>query len=154
MWGQIPQHIDVVLVEAEVQPGGVDVVDLPEIPILHDLVESDDSRVVLERVADHQRHLLGGCGLDERSSIGRGQCQGLLDEYVLARIDRLQGQIEMCCWWRRNDHGVDIVDGGRERVGSIGAWKCLCDCLPPFGVCIDRDDALYFSNAMEHAHVL
>ncbi len=55
---QVPDDVHVALVQAQVQPGRVDVEHAAELPGPDDLPQLPDRRVVLEGVADHQMHVV------------------------------------------------------------------------------------------------
>ena len=77
---------------AEVEAVPVDVVDVAEVAGVRDLLQLDHAGVVLEQVADHQHRAraLGRGG--DLLGIGRRLRERLLDEAVLARLQRLERQ--------------------------------------------------------------
>ena len=102
--GQLEQHRDVVRTEApervlvgaelaEVEALGVQVVDVAEVALFDQVGELADPGVVTEQVPDHQGQVaLGGQGHDALSQ-GRVLGQRLLDEAVLARLQRPDRQV-------------------------------------------------------------
>ena len=84
MRAERPERVLVGAQLAEVEPVGVDVVDLAELAAVGDLLQLRDARVVLEQVPDHQR-APGGVGRGDRAlGVRDGLRERLLDEAVLA----------------------------------------------------------------------
>src|SRR6185295_10923741 len=54
---EVPDDVDVLLVQTEVQSRAVDVTDLAELAAVRDVTQLPDRGVVLEGVADHEMHL-------------------------------------------------------------------------------------------------
>ena len=105
---QVEDHVDVMLVEAQVQPGGVQVVQVTEPSVPHHVAQAPDRRVVLEGVPHHQDHAGRLRGVHHRPGSSRRRGQWLLDEHVLAGGDGLQGK-SLVRARRRGDHdGVDV----------------------------------------------
>src|SRR5207237_9212964 len=52
MRGEVEDDVDVVLVQAQVEAGAVDVVHLAQFPVLYQLADLPDGGVVLDRVTD------------------------------------------------------------------------------------------------------
>jgi hypothetical protein len=115
---QRPERVLVRAQLAQIQAVAVDVVDVAELARVGDLLELDDSRVVLEEVPDHQdlagrfgsgHDLLGvGCRLRDR----------LLDEAVLARFEHLDRQGRMGRHRRCDDYRVNGVVG--QQLADLG----------------------------------
>ena len=134
--GQVQHDRDVVRAERpervlvgaqlpEVEPVGVDVVDVAELAGGRDLLELGHARVVLEQVADHQgpaRPLGGG---DGPLGLLDGLRERLLDEAVLARVEHALGQ-RAVGRHRRGEHDrVERVVGQQvvEVRGEAGAGE-------------------------------
>ena len=111
MRAEVPDDADVGLVQAEVDAARRDEVELAELAAVDQLLDGDDRRAVEERVARHQ-HAAGLAGqAHELCRLLGARCEGLLDEDVLAELQRLRGELEVGRD-RRRDH--DRVDSGRR----------------------------------------
>ncbi len=76
---------------AEVEPVGVDVLDLAELAPRDQVLEASDRRVVLEQVPDHQDAAFRSGQRDQASPSSAVKSQGLLDEDILAGLQGLAG---------------------------------------------------------------
>ena len=121
MRAERPERVLVGAQLAEVEPVAVDVVDVAELARVGDLLQLDHARVVLEQVADHQdlaralgrgRDLLG---------VGDGLRQRLLDEAVLAGLERLEREVGVGRHRRGDDHRVERVVG--EQIVDVAGGR-------------------------------
>ena len=105
------------LVLAEVHPRRGDEVDLAELVLLDQLADLVDGRAVEERVARHQHEpaLLGQ--LDELDRVVGRRGQRLLDQHVLAGLQRALGDRIVRAGRSGDDHRVDVV--AREHVVEV-----------------------------------
>ena len=58
MWCEVPDDVDVVPEETQVEAFQFDAANFPQVPILDQLTQFIDGRIILERVSDHQHPLL------------------------------------------------------------------------------------------------
>ncbi len=86
MGAEAPERVLVCPQLAEVQAVAVDVVDLPELTAISQLLELLHARVVLQQVADHQHPVCGQPGIDGPLCVGDRLGERLLDEAVLAGL--------------------------------------------------------------------
>src|SRR4029079_10911040 len=66
---EIPEDVDIELVQTEIEPSSVDVADMSELATLDDVAQLPDGGVVLERVARHQQDAGAISGVDERLAL-------------------------------------------------------------------------------------
>ena len=112
VWRQVENDVDVVLVEAEVQPRAVDVVELAQLLTAHELAKLPNRRVVLKGVPDHENDA-GFCRrLDQPPCPGGRRRQRFLDQDVLACRDSLQSDWHVHARRRRDHHGVHVRQRG------------------------------------------
>ncbi len=69
---------------AEVEAIAVDVIQIAQLPLVEQLLQPVDRRVVLEQMADHQDLPRPLGGRDRRFGLGGGRRERLLDKAVLA----------------------------------------------------------------------
>ena len=112
---EVADDVDVGLVETEVQPGGVDVVELAQRSRVRTMSRSHhDRRVVLERVPSHQRHS-GSLGrVDQSRGVAGVGCERLLHEDVLSCRDGPLGQAPVGGRWGGDDDGVDVRESSES----------------------------------------
>ena len=139
---EIPQHVDVELMEAEVDALAVDVVDAADAVGLEDLLHLHDGRVVDEGVADHKGlpGMLGGA--DDRLGIRDGPGERLLDEHVLAGSESFLGDLAMRAHRGRDTDRVDLLVVQKLVMvrGHTHGRKALAEALEALlGKVSDRD---------------
>ena len=104
--GEVPQHVDVGLDEAEVDAHGVEVLDVADVAAVDELADVLHGRRVAVRVVAHQHEAGIVGGLDELAPLGDRRRERLLDEHVLAGGER--GQSDRRCAsppaWRSPPH--------------------------------------------------
>ena len=118
---QVKHDVDVTLVEAEVESGGVQVVQISEIAALHHRSELPHCRVVLKGVTHHQGHSLLLGGLDHGFPFLHGGRQGLLNQHVNSARDGLERQRGMQRWRCSNHHRVHLVQCLAESPVAVHA---------------------------------
>ena len=132
---EVPQDVDVELVEPEVDALAVDVLDAPDAALGEDLLHRDDSGVVHEGVADHERAagLLGRA--QDRLGIGDVRGEWFLDEDVLAGGEGFLGERAVRADRRRDAHGVDRAVGEERAMvgGRLQRGEPFADRLEPLG---------------------
>ena len=122
--GEVPQHADVVLEQAEVHAHRVVVVDLAE-AVVDQLAHLADRAGVHEGVVDGQ-HEAAAIGLVDQALrlLGRRRDR-LLDEDVLAGLERPHRQVEVARDRRRDGDRVDarVVQHRAEVAGDLDGRK-------------------------------
>ena len=77
---EVPDHVDVVLEEPEVDPHTVHVVELAQFAGVEDLLDAAHDVAEQIGMVDHQHTTVPGGQLDQCPSLGDARCQGLLDQ--------------------------------------------------------------------------
>nr|WP_254126842.1 hypothetical protein [Aquihabitans sp. G128] len=134
--GEAPERVLLLADAPEVQAVGVEVAELAQRPPLHELLELQERRVVLQQVPHHQGAPGGGGRSHDRLGVGHRERQRLLHEDVLAGLERLDGQPGVVHRGRGDDQGVDLGVGHHLGEGAG------CD---PVGLglgCGDRRDGV------------
>src|SRR5919204_149264 len=90
---EVPDRIDVAANATEVEPLRVDVVDLPELALPQQLAHVLHGRAEAEGVPHHQDEAGRAGLLAESAAVGRRERERLLDEDMLAGLERLGGQL-------------------------------------------------------------
>ena len=85
---EAPERVLVGADDAQVLPVAVEVEDLAERALVHEVLQLLHGGVVDEQVVDHQHPAARVGQLGQRVRVGRGQRQWLLDEGVLAGLER------------------------------------------------------------------
>ena len=130
---EVPQHVDVELVQTQIHALAVDVVDAADPIGFEDLLHRDNGGVVDEGVADHEGLPGAVTGTDDGFGIAHGCGEWLLDEDVLSRRERFLGELPMGADRRDDADGVDrgIID----ELAVIGRHthrrKALADDVEP-----------------------
>ena len=109
---QIPDDVDVVLKQSEVHPRRVEVVERPQRAAVDELPDLPDRAAEEERVVHHDLEVLPVGQLDQLLGLRGGRRERLLDEHVLAVLERRLGELEVRP--DRRDHR-DRVDVGRRQ---------------------------------------
>ncbi len=73
---EIPEHVDVALHQPQVDPHGVDVVDLPQRAAAHEVADAPDHRRVAVGVVAHEDPLVGLGRRDDRPALGTDEASG------------------------------------------------------------------------------
>ena len=109
---EVPDHVHVVLEQAEIHPRAVVVVDVAEIAGADDLADLLDRAGVDEGVVDHQGQVAARRFFDQPPRIVGGGGDRLFDDDVLAGAQRGKGQLVMRRDRRGDQHGIDggVVD--------------------------------------------
>ena len=113
---QVPDHVHVVLEQAQVDPHGVVVVDLAQRAVVDEMLHLADGPREQEGVVHHDPEVFPLGQVDELLGLGDGVGEGLLDKDVLAGLEGLFGQLEVGEDGRDDGHGVD-VRGPDQLVG-------------------------------------
>ena len=108
---EVPQGVDVGPDLSEVETLRVDVADLAELSRIDVLLHPPDGRVEQEDVTDHQRQVSARGTLDEIATFRARPRQRLLDQDVLAGIERPLREVVVAGDRRRQDDPVDRVVG-------------------------------------------
>ncbi len=111
MRGEVPDDADVALVKAEVDAARGEEVELAELAAVEHALDRPHRRAVEESVAAHQQQAAPLGGVYEAGGVGARVGERLLDEGVLARLDRGQGQLVMRVDRRRDQDRVDRLVG-------------------------------------------
>ena len=119
MRGEVEDDVDVVLVQAQVEAGTVDVVHLAQFLVLHQLAELPDGGVVFERVPDHEDHARRGRRAVQPAGALGGRRERLFHQDVLSGLDRLQRHGHVGAGRGRDDDRVDLIEG-RPECGMPG----------------------------------
>ena len=114
---EVPDDVHVALVEAEAQPGRVDVEHAAELPGTDDVPQLPDRGVVLEGVTDDQQHVVGRRSVDQCLRVFHRRGQRLLDEYVLACCQGAHRDVDVARRWRGHQHGVDPIQHVVDPLG-------------------------------------
>ena len=116
--GEAPERVLLGAHAPEVQSVRVQVQELAERPLVDQLAELEDGGVVLEHVADHQDPLPRLGEIDDLLRVGDRDRQGLLDQDVLAGVERVQRERGVRDGRRRDHDAGDVV--AREDVVRVG----------------------------------
>ncbi len=134
----------IVLQQAEVDADRVEIEQFAEFAAVDQLANPPDRAIVDEGVIHHQAH---AAPIGERRqcfSVRFRRSERLLDQHVLAALDRRLRQREMCIERRRDDHRIHVrsIDH-RERVfSSRDPGMPSLGGIPPIGAAIgDRRQA-------------
>ena len=106
---QVPQDVDVLLEQTEIDADGIVVVDLAELARLGELFHLANRAGVDEGVAHHQHEVAGLRLVDQTAGFVAARRDRLFDQHVLAGAQRRQRQIEVRLDGRRDDDGIDIA---------------------------------------------
>ena len=107
---EVPDDVHVALVEAEAQPGRVDVEHAAELSGTDDVAQLPDRGVVLEGVADRpDARCCAAAALTSASRVLDRRGQRLLDEYVLAGRQGAHRDVDVARRWRGHQHRVDPI---------------------------------------------
>ena len=90
------------------EPVGVDVLETPQLARPEQFLNGFDGGMVNEQVPHHEQAALPPGGLQHGAAIFRRQRERLLDEYVLARIQRGNRHGGMFLGRRGDGYGVDL----------------------------------------------
>ena len=92
---EAPHRVAVRAHDAEIRPAHRHVVRPTQFPVVQVLAHAPDGAVEQERVADHQGQVASGGGLEELVALRDGGGERLLDEDVLAGMQRLETEAVM-----------------------------------------------------------
>lgn len=106
---EVPDDVDVMLEESEVNTNAVDVVDLTEVTGVDEGFDFSDGCSVNECVVNHQDSPGGFRGIDHVLSVCDGGRHGFFDEYMFTGVQGGDGEWSMGGDGRGDDDGVDIV---------------------------------------------
>ena len=124
---EVPDHAHVLLVQAEVDARRGDEVDVAELAAVDEVAELAHRRAEHEGVAHHEREAGAVGEQHELLGVGRRARHRLLDEHVLAGLERRLGEREVRRDRRGDDHRVHgrVVEhlvvalrGGLRRVAA------------------------------------
>ena len=114
---EVPQGIDILTNDAQVQALGVDVIDIAQLARVDIGLHLAHSRVVEKHMPDHEDKPLRVGQFHKLAGFFRGSGQGFLHEDVLARAQYCTGQLEMGVHRRSQHDGIHIGIG--EETGEI-----------------------------------
>ena len=118
--GQVPDDVDVVLEEPQVDPDRIVEEELAQLARIDEFLDLLHGAREKERVVDHDLELLLGGEVDELPGLGAGRGERFLDEDVLPGQERRLGQLIMGEDGRDDGHGVH-VRGPDELQGVLDA---------------------------------
>jgi hypothetical protein len=118
--GEIPDDADVRLVKAQVHTARGHEEHFAELARVDQLLDLHHRRAVQERVPGHQHQAVLGSEREELSGVLHGGCERLLDEDVLARVQRSRGQLEVRGDGSRDRDRVHVIGGQHVRVLGRG----------------------------------
>lgn len=105
---QVPDHVDVVLEQAEVDPDAVEVKDVADLAGADDVLDLVHRAVIDEDVVDHELEFQFLRDIDQLLGVlGIGRDR-LLDENVLAVLQGIFGERKMTADRRGDGHGGDF----------------------------------------------
>ena len=116
---QIPQRIVLGVELAEAEPVRMDVLHLAEFAGVDQFLQLLEGRMEAQHMADHEEARICLGRRHRPLAVGHGQRDRLLDQHVLAGLDRAHGGIGMELRRQRHDDGVDVV-AGKQRVRIDG----------------------------------
>ena len=142
--GEVPGGVHVDPDGAEVRAHHRHVVDAPEVARIEELLHALDAGVVHEDVPDHEDPVHARGEGAELLGLRRIGCDRLLDEHVLAGLERALHQCVVRARRRRDHHGVDPAVGhhgvGRGVEADVGEPRP--DLVEPSRVGVDHPDDL------------
>jgi hypothetical protein len=153
---QIPDGVDVLPDRSEIRPGGVEVVDLPELIRRHALLHLPHAGVVEERIADHQDTARRDRQIAQLVAAGDVEGHRLLDQHVMAALERRFHQLLVRGCGVGDDDGVDAVAGEHVRDGLAGRYRGIARSHmgQPFGPAVADDRQLNAREIVENACVV
>ena len=121
---QVPNHVDIMLKQAEVDARGIVIEELSEDALVDQLADLPDGASEKERVIDHDLQLPGGREIDQLRGLRRRRGERLLDKHVLAVFECRLGELEVGPDGRDHRHRVDVgrTDDLRNIAGDLYAW--------------------------------
>jgi hypothetical protein len=151
---KVPDDVGVVLVQTHVEPGGVDVVEVPEVATGDDVAQRPHRSVVLEGVSHHGDHTSVGGGVHDRRRVPDGGREGLLHHDVLAGGDGGQCQSRVSarrCRDHQRVHGVQrLLQGAEALQRRVGAHEGVRAVL----AWVDHADLLHLRERAHRPDVL
>src|ERR1019366_3094423 len=95
MWSKIPNHIYVMLEQAQVDAHGVVVIQVAQHSFLQQLFDLAHGSGEEKGVVHHDLQIFPDCKVDQFFRLRRGTCERLLDENVLAILQGGFGKFEV-----------------------------------------------------------
>ena len=114
---QVPDDIDVVLEESEIDARGIVIEDLSEDALIDHLADFAHGTGEQEGVIDHDLQLFAGRQIDQLGGFGRGRSERFLDEYMFAVFERGFGELEVGP--NGGDDGDCVDVRGPDDLGSV-----------------------------------
>src|SRR5579883_1512559 len=118
VWREVPDHIHVVLKQAEIDPRGVVVVEVAESSLIDELTYALNSPGEEERVIHHDFQILAFRKFDKIFALLDRAGERLFDENVLSVLERGLGDLEV------GPDGCDNSNRVYRIVGEHGAVVC------------------------------
>ena len=119
MDGQIPDDVHVALEQPEVHARRVVIVEVAEGPIRDQLADFAHGRRVDKRVIDHQDEIAPRRLLNQDLGLGRSLRHWLLDQHMLARLQRGERDLEMAGDRRGDENGIDRRIGDQSTPVAV-----------------------------------
>ena len=144
MGGEVPDDVDIMLEESEVDADAVDEVEISELSLLKEFLHFPNGAAEEERVIDHEdaAGLFGG--VDHGFGVGDVGSEWFFDEDMFSGGERGECEGGMCGDGCGDGDGVDFGIS-EEFVGGIAAadrWIPGKDFVESFGVAVaDRDES-------------
>ena len=114
--GQVPDHVDILLKQPQIEPTRTDIIKLPNLAGINDLLNAFDGRTEQESVAHHDNQLELFTEFDKLLALGGGASHRFFDQYMFARQQSLFCQ--------------GVVGSGRacdhDRIDVRILEKCVC----------------------------
>ena len=152
--GKVPDDVHVVLKKTQINPYGVEVVEVSKDMVFDELLEFLDGACVEEGMIHHDFlvFLLGQ--LDEFLRLGDRVSERLFDEDALAFLDRHLGQFIVGKHRRGDGHGIDlrVFDYCCAIRGDPDVGVCFFDLLEGLGIHVADHGDLRFVGQAEVPH--
>ncbi len=127
--GQIPEHVDILLKQPEVDADGIVVVEVSQLAAADQLADLLHGAGINKGVVNHQHELAAGRLVDQPAGLVARRGDRLFHQYVLAGAEGGAGELEMQGDRRGDRHGVDgrisdqIQRIGRDANARIAAFR-------------------------------
>ena len=128
---KIPNHVDIVLEKAQIDPRGIVIVEIAQFPLIDELADLLHRAGKEKRVVHHDLEVFLLGQLDQLLSLSHIRGKGLFDENVLSVFQGSLCQFEMRPDGSDDGHGIDAgrTQDFRCVRGDLHTRKCMSCAL-------------------------